>query len=138
LLVAYGLEKIKPKYSSLLVVLLIILNITFSGIYLFNPRFHREDWRGLTSFIKSKSEGKSAITLFIADSNMEAYRYYDSKANISGPSGFNNSYQDIWLMRYLQPVFDPNDLLRVKIEASGYNREKEYDFNGVVVWKYTK
>jgi len=41
-------------------------------------------------------------------------------------------------MRYLQPVFDSSDSLRAKIEASGYNKEKEYDFNGVVVWKYNK
>ncbi|MCX6705585.1 MAG: hypothetical protein NTV24_00565, partial [Candidatus Woesebacteria bacterium] len=105
---------------------------------LFTPRFQREGWRGLTSFIKNESEGNTAVTLFVADSNMEAYKYYDSKANISGPEGFSTKYQEIWLMRYLQPVFDSKDSLRAKIEASGYNKEKEYDFNGVVVWKYIK
>ena len=138
LLVAIGLEKVKPRISMILVVILIVLNLAFSGIYLFTPGFQREDWRELTTFIKEESVSKNTITLFVADSNMEAYKYYDSNANISGPEGFGTNYQEIWLMRYLQPVFDSNDLLRAKIEASGYNKEKEYDFNSVVVWRYTK
>ena len=136
LLVAVGLEKLKPKISNILIIVLVGMNLIFSGIYLFNSRFQREDWRGLTSFIKNESEGNTAVTLFVADSNMEGYKYYDSEANISGPNGFNTKYEEIWLMRYLQPVFDSNDSLRAKIEASGYNKEKEYNFNGVVVWKY--
>lgn len=137
LLVAVGLEKLKPKLSNILIIVLVGINLIFSGIYLLNPRFRREDWRGLVSFVESQKT-KDSATLFVADSNMEAYKYYDSGANISGPKGFNTSYQEIWLMRYLQPVFDSNDSLCAKIEASGYNKEKEYDFNGVVVWKYKK
>ena len=138
LLVAIGLEKVRPKISNILIIVLVATNLVFSGIYLISPRFQREDWRGLASFIKKESENRRAIVLFVADSNMEAYKYYDSGANISGPNGFSTKYQKIWLMRYLQPVFDANDTLRAKIEASGYNKEKEYDFNGVVVWKYTR
>lgn len=137
LLIAVGISKTQ-KYANYLLGILLISNLVFSGIYLFTPMFHREDWKDLTTFVKKESEGKSAITLFIADSNMEAYKYYDSSANISGPQGFSTKYEEIWLMRYLQPVFDQKDLLRAKIEASGYNKEKEYDFNGVVVWKYIK
>ncbi|MCX6706195.1 MAG: glycosyltransferase family 39 protein, partial [Candidatus Woesebacteria bacterium] len=80
LLVAVGLEKLKPKISNILIIVLVGMNLTFSGIYLFTPRFQREGWRGLTSFIKNESEGNTAVTLFVADSNMEAYKYYDSKA----------------------------------------------------------
>ena len=137
LLIAVGIFKTQ-KYANYLLGILLISNIIFSGIYLFTPRFQREGWRELATFIKKESGNKNAVTLFVADSNMEAYKYYDSKTNISGPQGFNTNYEEIWLMRYLQPVFDSKDLLRAKIEASGYNKEKEYDFNGVVVWKYIK
>jgi hypothetical protein len=137
LLIAVGISKVK-KYANYLLGILLILNLIFSGIYLFNPKFQREDWKRLTTFIRKESEGKGATTLFVANSNMEAYKYYDSDANISGPKGFSTKYEEIWLMRYLQPVFDSSDSLRAKIEASGYNKEKEYDFNGVVVWKYNK
>ena len=136
MLIAVGISKTQ-KYANYLLGVLLISNLIFSGIYLFNPRFQREGWKELVTFVKKESEGKKTITLFVADSNMEGYKYYDSSANISGPKGFGTKYEEIWLMRYLQPVFDANDNLRTKIEASGYNKEKEYDFNGVVVWKYT-
>lgn len=137
LLIAIGLDKVRPKISNILIILFVAANLVFSGIYLFIQRFQREDWRGLTTFVKEESNNNKSVILFVADSNMEAYKYYDSSFNISGPQGFNTKYQEIYLMRYLQSVFDSNDSLRAKIEASGYNKEKEYDFNGVVVWKYT-
>ena len=136
LLIAVGISRTQ-KYANYLLGILLISNLVFSGIYLFNPRFHRENWRGLVSFVESQKT-KDSATLFVADSNMEVYRYYAPEAIIAGPKGFDTPYGEIWLMRYLQPVFDAKDLLRAKIEASGYNKEKEYDFNGVVVWKYEK
>jgi|GEM_PF-4770859 len=39
-------------------------------------------------------------------------------------------------MRYVWDIFDKEDILRKKIESSGYNRIGEYNFNGVVVWLY--
>ena len=69
---------------------------------------------------------------------MEAYRYYAANAVVSGPSGLNNGYEQIWLMRYVQPIFDSEDKLKEDVENLGYMKEEEFDFNGVVVWKYTK
>ena len=137
LLVALGLESFSKNWRKIALVLVLFVNLIASIIYLTNSRFQRENWRGLVNFVEAQKPAKS-ITLFAADSNMEAYKYYDSDANISGPNGFSTKYKEIWLMRYLQSVFDSKDLLRAKIEASGYNKEKEYDFNGVVVWKYNK
>jgi len=71
LLIAVGISKVK-KYANYLLGILLILNLIFSGIYLFNPKFQREDWKRLTTFIRKESEGKGATTLFVANSNMEA------------------------------------------------------------------
>jgi len=138
LLCATGLSRLKPKFQNFFLLIMVLVNIVFSGIYLFNLGFHRENWRGLVSFINKESNNTNSITLFVADLNMEAYRYYDSSAKISGPEGLNSGFNQVWLMRYLQPVFDPFDTLRAKIQDAGYNKEGEYDFNGVVVWKYVK
>jgi len=132
LLLAKGASK-----NKVFIMVILIINLFSTAIYLFNPRFQRENWRGLVSFVESQKTAKS-ITLFVADSNMEAYRYYDSNAKISGPGAMSGNNDQIWLMRYLQPVFDPSDSLRAKIQDAGYNKEGEYDFNGVVVWKYKK
>ena len=40
-------------------------------------------------------------------------------------------------MRYVQPIFDPQDNLRKKVEES-YKKTREKDFNGVTVWEYEK
>ena len=136
ILIAIGIGE-TGKYKKFFLCFVLGINVLCTMYYVLTPEFHREDWRGLVSFVESQKT-KDSATLFVADSNMEAYKYYDPSANISGPEGFGTKYKEIWLMRYLQPVFDAKDLLRVKIEASGYNKEKEYDFNGVVVWKYEK
>jgi len=136
ILIAIGIGE-TGKYKKFFLCFVLGINVLCTMYYVLTPEFHREDWRGLVSFVESQKT-KDSATLFVADSNMEAYKYYDPSANISGPEGFGTKYKEIWLIRYLQPVFDSKDLLRAKIEASGYNKEKEYDFNGVVVWKYEK
>ncbi|MFH1864200.1 MAG: glycosyltransferase family 39 protein [bacterium] len=138
LLLALGIGKLKEPWFKFVLGFVLVVNILSTGAYLFNPRFQRENWRDLVSFIDKESKGFSSITLFVADSNMEAYRYYDSNAKISGPEGLNNGFDQIWLMRYVQPIFDPEDKVRAQVEKMNYIKQAEYDFNGVVVWKYKK
>lgn len=138
LLLALGISKLKGSWFKFALGFVLVVNILSTGAYLFNPRFQRENWRDLVSFIDKESKGFSSITLFVADSNMEAYRYYDSNAKISGPEGLNNGFDQIWLMRYVQPIFDPEDKVRAQVEKMNYIKQAEYDFNGVVVWKYSK
>lgn len=136
LLLAQGLMK-AGKFSKVLLIFLIAFNIATSAYYLFTPKFQREDWRGLVRFVESEKT-VSSITIFAADSNMEAYRYYHPDGKIAGPAGLRIGYDQVWLMRYLKDVFDPQDETRIRIENLGYKKVGEYDFNGVVVWKYIK
>jgi len=89
------------------------------------------------NFVESQKKDKS-ITLFVADSNMEAYRYYAPNAKIAGPEALKAGYDQIWLMCYVKDIFDPNDTLKSKVESLKYQKVGKYDFNGVVVWKYTE
>jgi uncharacterized membrane protein len=137
LLVAIGISNLK-KYSYIFLGLVLILNTVFTGTYLFSSRFKREEWRGLVNMIESDPNRDSSVTIFPSGAQMEAYRYYSKLGNYAGPEAIKSNYQTIWLMRYVQDVFDPQDLVRKKIEGLGYQKAKEYNFNGVVVWKYTK
>ena len=105
---------------------------------MFNEKFHREDWKGLVKFVESESRDKNSIVLFVADSQMEAYKYYSKDAKIAGPAGLGEGLDLIWLMRYVQPMFDPEDKLRQEVERFGYQKTGEFDFNKVVVWRYEK
>ena len=135
ILLAAAISKLDKKLFVPAVALVFLVNIISTGAYLSNERFHREDWRGFTEFVE-KDSGDNYIVLFVADSNMEAYKYYDNSANIAGPDALDGSHETIYLMRYLKDVFDPEDRLRSEIENLGFEKQSEHDFNGIVVWKY--
>lgn len=138
LLLAYSISVIRIRYRLLILSFLILVNISTSLIYLTNPRFQREDWRGLIRNINNSRDNQ--IVLLPSRTGTEAFRYYDreNRINVSVKSFKNDNYDIIWLMRYVQPIFDPNDNLRALVESKGYKKEAELDFNGVVVWKYKK
>jgi hypothetical protein len=122
---------------SVIFIVILLINLVTTGYYLFNPKFQREDWRGLVKFVESQKTTNS-ITIFVANSNMEAYLYYAPDAKIAGPGAIKPGYDQLWLMRYLKDVFDPEDQIRTKVEALGYKKAGDDTFNGVEVWKYTK
>lgn len=132
ILLACGLDNLKGiKYKTFLFMLLAINSLT-TGYYLSNPRFQREDWRGLTSMLENR-----AMVLPSA-SQKEAFIYYKKGSQVIDIDGFNGDINEIWLSRYVSTVFDPGDLAQKKITSLGYNKAREYDFNGIVVWEYKK
>lgn len=138
LLVAYGATVIRNKQlSKAVIVCLVVVNLVASGIYLFNPRFYREDWRGAVSYIESNSHLDSSV-IFVSKNQRDAYHYYAQEIPSFGPEGADLNFPQVWLMRYVQPIFDPKDEVRSKIESMGYQKTEEKDFNGVVVWRYVK
>lgn len=165
LLIGAGVASFKGKTYKLLIAAILLINLSSSVVYLFNPKFHREDWRRAYSFINIKS-GWDAQVIFPEKSQHEAYDYYNLvkyNENNRGllyelfkstepmptyqvmvlsenyPSDTIDELKDyniVWLMRYAQPIFDPEDSVRLEIENKGYNKVSEHDFNGVVVWRY--
>lgn len=141
LLLAFGAVSIKSKTLKQGVVLaLLIVNLVASGIYLFNPKFHREDWREAVRFIEERSRGKSTASIFVTRNQRDPYRYYSEGYVLPyGPEGLaKGPFTTIWLFRYVQPIFDPDDALRKRVEELGYIKRAEHDFNGVIVWEYNK
>lgn len=124
ILVSYGIK------SRWLVFLVIGINLLTSGYYLFSPRFHREGWREAAQAL-----GSSKI-VFPADSQKEALIYYGKGGQIISPDEVDKKDKEIWLSRYVWEVFDPTDAARIRIESLGYRKLNEYNFNGVVFFKY--
>lgn len=138
LLLAYGAFSFKRKQIRFLLISgILFVNIVASGIYLLNPRFHREDWKSAVSYIEKNSQQDSA-SIFVSKNQSDPYRYYAQKVPSFGPEGVDLGFNQIFLMRYVQPIFDPKDELKAKIEKIGYAKVDEKDFNGVVVWRYQK
>ncbi len=138
LLLAIGIVQLKDKFKHVAFGLVFIISLVSSLIYLTNPKFHREDWRGLVTFIESnRSEG--SLVLFVANSQMEGYKYYKKDAKVYGPDAFDATHSEVWLINYVKDIFDPEEVLRGSIESSGYALAGEYEFQGIgVVQKYDK
>ena len=131
ILVARGIEK-SNKYKNFLLISVFIINILSTGYYLFNKKFQREDWR-----LAAKTIGGSEIIL-PGNSQKEALVYYGKGNQIETVYDISPSQRDLWLSRYVWEIVDPADSTRKKIENLGYNKTAEYDFNGVVFFRYSK
>lgn len=119
LLLADGVKNNKLVFS--LICLICLISLIWFNI---NPRFQREDWRMATSYINS-DPGKVEMPSFAQSAPLQYYRAIMNKKN-----------NPIYLIRYVQDVFDPEDNLRKNLENSGYQKVEERGFNGVLVWKY--
>jgi len=135
LIVASAITSLGKRWQEAFLGLLIAINLITSAMYLFNQKFQREDWRNAVYYIENNKITNSRI-IFPANSQMEAFHYYAPNIKIYGPEGINNNLGEIWLIRYAVAISDPNDITRLRIEDLGYHKTNEYDFNGVVIWKY--
>lgn len=152
LLLVFGIQKIKPSVTqNLLVCLILLINLTSLGVYYLNPYFQREDWRGLTRYIKSKKE---ALVILPSETSNWPVRYYDPENEIKmvyGTTGAENvgdlgsaSWRmgdmgdKIFFIRYLVPLFDPNEKILAELNARGYTKINEISFNQIPLWEYQK
>ena len=121
---------LSENVNKIFMAVILIVNILTTGIYLFNPKFYREDWREAVKVI-----GDEKI-VFPVNSQKEALIYYGDEKQIVNKEEISNDDKQIWLSRYVWDVFDPADLTRKYIEDLGYNKVMETNFNGVVFFKY--
>lgn len=140
LILGISIETISNKSLRRLVILLFLM-INLGSLFFFNTnkRFWREDWREAVRYIESQNEINS-VSVMVNPAQNSGYKYY-SKNVVPLVYGVNNEYTQynaLWLFRYVQAIFDPQDSVRQNIEKAGFKKTEEYDFTGVVVWKYIK
>lgn len=153
LIIGLGILSLKNPYQKTAVVLVMSIEIICSSIYLFNPQFQREDWKGLVMFFKKKDQQSNI--LFESNGLFSPFEYY-AKDSLNAKGGLTNfpvrSQEDIidlnslkypngriYLVEYLVDITDHQRLLQQKIETSGYKEVKKYDFHGVgFVHEYIK
>lgn len=121
---------LSEKASAYFVIIILIINLTASGRYLFNSKFKREDWRGMASAIGTQK------IIFPSNSQKEALTYYGKEENIISIDELLISDKKVWLSRYVWDIFDPTDSTRTKLIDMGYNMISEENYNGVVIQKY--
>lgn len=146
LLIALGIGRYNFRFRILLILLISFYEILMSGMYLLNPRFHREDWREAVEFINQNSDAKT-ITLQKNNEILAPVQYYQSalthslpafkKIPVNSNADLNDleknlaPYNKIFIINYLVDITDPQRILEKEITRLGFSKQKVYDFRAV-------
>lgn len=132
---------VESRRSLLILFSLLVLLISISSILIFytTPRFHRENWRSASLYIQEKISHEGDIPVILSFGGKFApFEYYQRGFSYGGPEILSSEAKELIFVPYLAPIFDPSDSTRKEIEAKGFRRTGEKDFNGVLVWEYKK
>jgi hypothetical protein len=151
LLLALGITKFPKKVAELLAVLVISINICSLLIFIFNSRFHREDWRNAVLWSENNCSGNKSTVLFKFYGPFGPWTYYANKKIPTGSIFENNNFvetsmllltvdkKNVCLFDYLGAMTDPGHRVEKWLEANGFRLIKTTDFNGVgFVYSYVK
>jgi len=141
LLVVYGLEKI--HYGYLLILAIVFLNLVFTGTYLFNQDFWREDWRNAVSFIDKTAKADEPI-LMVYSETFSPYQWYSSRNSAKAiripfdkkTSKLIMNSRALYTFDYLLDLTDPSRTLFQEIKAEGFQETNVYSFRGVGQIRY--
>ncbi len=104
------------------------LNLITVAIYLFNPRFHREDWRGLAAALNQVDQPVVIIPAVDA-----ALKYYQVQSIDRLPE------ENFWYIPYAEPIFDPELKFRQQAADAGFKETSVQHFRGdLTLIQYTK
>lgn len=141
LLTAIGLSNIRFGY--LLTAAVVILNLVFSGTYLLNQNFWREDWKGAVSFLEENARGDEPV-LMVYPEPFTPYRWYSSRnlaKAVSLPFDKNidrivKQASAVYTFDYLLDLTDPQRVLFQELNNRGFTQTKVYSFRGVGQIRY--
>ena len=151
LLLAYGASRFHATIVYIIVVAILGVNLASTAVYYFNPYFHREDWRGVVQYIESQEK---AVAILPSDVSNWPWRYYSSgKAELITVSpGVKEVEQKdlsnrnigklenwkIYYIRYLVPLFDPQERIIAWLRENDFVKIKGVSFNQIPVWVYER
>lgn len=135
LLLSFGLSVLKS--GKRIIIILIALNLIFSGIYLFDRNFWREDWKTAVPFIEDRIEKNEKVLISYKES-FTPYEWYSKKpGNVqSFYDKLNIDYGGIYTLDYLMDLTDTKRSNYKKLESLGYLNTDVYNFRGVGQVRY--
>lgn len=137
ILLAIGVSKIKVSHQKYFVIFLLCLNLFATTVYLFNSKFHREDWRGATTNIQHTYASVDPVIIYSAVRN--PYEYYVFKRETIVETQLNEliNLPSVWFITYGQLIFDPEDLVHKKLNELGFKLIYTKQFRGgIIIEKY--
>ncbi len=137
IILSLSILNLPKKWQKVSLAFVLSVSILSSLYYLITPRFHREDWKNLVSYIQNESKNSNYRVVFASNGQEEGFRYYSKSEDVIVKSNeIGLGLDKLWYVRYVQDIFDPDDSVKGIIESLGYKKKKTYDFNGIIVWEY--
>lgn len=137
ILVVLGVSQFKSYLK--IISFVIILNLYFSFRYLGNQLYHREDWKGAVRNLHNKNQNQAHV--LIIETVTAPFEYYDKKQSklvyFKNKELVSND-DEVWLIPYSQPIFDPDDSIRSFLKNKGFQRTYEKHFRGVTLERWQK
>lgn len=154
ILISLGILSAKLRLRYMFLTATVLIALFCSLVYLLNPSYQREDWKGLVSFFNTDivEQNRQAVILFESSGTLPPFDYYaNGKLNAKGglrdfPArkesdvvDLSNFGKDIYLVDYLVEISDPNRLIAKRLMELGYKQGDIKNFNGVgFVYHYIK
>lgn len=151
ILTALGIFSFKYKFKYAFLAAVLLIQIFSALVYLLNPSYQRDDWKGLVNFLSTKGE----LVLFESSGTFPPFDYY-AKGEIYARGGLKDfpakdlndmadlenilqGERQVYLVEYLVDISDPQRLIQKKLAQLDYKEIEIIDFNGVgFVYHYKK
>ena len=127
LLLSLALVQLQGRYT----LLILSLNLLFLALFWFNPRFHREDWRSLTSYLNAQ-EGTVVLPSLKQDAPFIYYNLSLPLQSALDPVGA----QHVYYVKYVEDAFDPSHLGPTDLARLGYTLTKQRVYSGLQLDTY--
>jgi hypothetical protein len=139
-------DKFSRKLSYLLTALLLLINFFGVWQYSIEPRYQREDWKGLHQTIQQQYPPAESILIFSFPEPFAPWRWYESGQYETLSTGqlklqtgealtqqikVVTDYRYVLLFDYLRDLTDPEDQLRSELWALGFHEIKALDYPGI-------
>jgi mannosyltransferase len=135
LLVAMGIARTEHKVFFL--GLLVFFNLVFSGIYLLDKNYWREDWKGLVPFVESRLKPGEVVMVSYFEPFTPYLWYAKDKDEIRTFAGYDlRKDSGLYTLDYLMDLTDPERKNYQKLVNLGFDQENIYNFRGVGQLRY--
>ncbi|MBU1085400.1 glycosyltransferase family 39 protein [Patescibacteria group bacterium] len=132
-----GLSCLKPSLQKILTIILLLVNLTTSGIYLLNPIHHREDWRGLVQELSSSNHTQAPVAI-LAPVRTPLIYYYAGKIINYQDITPDFKTRELWLVPYAESIFEPFLETKKIINTLGFKEVYQRNFRGnLILIQYT-
>jgi uncharacterized membrane protein len=101
----------------------LIFNLITSGIYLYNPVFHRENWRGVARIVAQVDQ-----PVVITPAVDAPLKYYLAGGNIQTTDAVPG--ENFWYVAYAEDIFDPGRTFQQSVKEAGFAEAEAFSFLG--------